>query len=230
MPKLLLLLGLIVAVWYWWSYQKRLPAERRRGFLWKSGFWAVLGISILLVYTGRMHWLGAGLAALVPLVKGLIALSFRALPLMRILRRFKTTPSQFRTRSLVVTINFSSGQMDGEILVGELAGKQLSELSTEQLKAFAEDIKGTDRESSILLQAYLLRSGTQGFQGTEGFKPGGYADLSKDEAYNVLGLEPGASQQDIIKAHKRLMQRLHPDRGGSDYLAAKINSAKDKLI
>lgn len=230
MPKLLLLLGLIVAVWYWWSYQKRLPQAQRRGFLWKTGFWAVLGISILLVYTGRMHWLGAGLAALVPLVKGLIALSFRALPLVRILRRFKTTPSQFRTRSLVVTINFSSGQMDGEILVGEHAGKQLSQLSNEQLKAFAEELKGTDRESSVLLQAYLLRSGTQGFQGAEDFKPGGYADLSEDEAYSVLGLEPGASEQDIIKAHKRLMQRLHPDRGGSDYLAAKINSAKDKLI
>lgn len=230
MPKLLLLLGLIVAVWYWWSYQKRLPQAQRRGFLWKSGFWAVLGISILLVYTGRMHWLGAGLAALVPLVKGLIALSFRALPLVRILRRFKTTPSQFRTRSLVVTINFSSGQMDGEILVREHAGKQLSQLSNEQLKAFAEELKGTDRESSVLLQAYLLRSGTQGFQGAEDFKPGGYADLSEDEAYSVLGLEPGASEQDIIKAHKRLMQRLHPDRGGSDYLAAKINSAKDKLI
>jgi len=230
MPKLLLLLGLIVAVWYWWSYQKRLPQAQRRGFLWKSGFWAVLGISILLVYTGRMHWLGAGLAALVPLVKGLIALSFRALPLVRILRRFKTTPSQFRTRSLVVTINFSSGQMDGEILVGEHAGKQLSQLSNEQLKAFAEELKSNDRESSVLLQAYLLRSGTQGFQGAEDFKPGGFADLSKDEAYSVLGLEPGASQQDIIKAHKRLMQRLHPDRGGSDYLAAKINSAKDKLI
>ena len=230
MPKLLLLLGLIVAVWYWWSYQRRLPQEQRRGFLWKSGFWAVLGISILLVYTGRMHWLGAGLAALVPLVKGLIALSFRALPLMRILRRFKTTPSQFRTRSLVVTINFSSGQMDGEILVGEHAGKQLSQLSKEQLKAFAEELKGSDRESSVLLQAYLLRSGSQGFQEAEDFKPSGFTDLSKDEAYSVLGLEPGASEQDIIKAHKRLMQRMHPDRGGSDYLAAKINSAKDKLI
>jgi DnaJ-domain-containing protein 1 len=120
--------------------------------------------------------------------------------------------------------------MDGEILVGEHAGKQLSQLSNEQLKAFAEELKGTDRESSVLLQAYLLRSGTQGFQGAEDFKPGGFADLSKDEAYSVLGLEPGASEQDIIKAHKRLMQRLHPDRGGSDYLAAKINSAKDKLI
>ncbi|MDB2555048.1 DnaJ domain-containing protein, partial [Porticoccaceae bacterium] len=54
--------------------------------------------------------------------------------------------------------------------------------------------------------------------------------FSTEEAYKILGLEDGASTEEVIKAHKRLMQRLHPDRGGSDYLAAKINRAKDKLV
>ena len=57
-----------------------------------------------------------------------------------------------------------------------------------------------------------------------------FSDLSNEEALKILGLEPGASKEDIGKAHKRLMQRLHPDRGGSDYLAAKINAAKDQLL
>ena len=57
-----------------------------------------------------------------------------------------------------------------------------------------------------------------------------FSDLSNEEALKILGLQPGASKEDIGKAHKRLMQRLHPDRGGSDYLAAKINAAKDQLL
>ena len=53
--------------------------------------------------------------------------------------------------------------------------------------------------------------------------------MSEEEAYEILGLEKPSSKSEISKAHKRLIQKLHPDRGGSDYLAAKINAAKDKI-
>jgi DnaJ-class molecular chaperone len=81
-----------------------------------------------------------------------------------------------------------------------------------------------------LLQAYLLRSGTGNHQSQDSYQPNNYTELSTDEAYEILGLPSSATTDQVIKAHKRLMQRLHPDRGGSDYLAAKINAAKDKLI
>jgi len=229
MARLLLLAAIAVSIWYWWSVFRHKPAEQRRPFLWRTAFWGILGLSIILVATGRMHWLGAGLAALIPIGKGLLALSMRALPFINILSRFKTSPSQFRSKSLLVEINFASRQMDGEVLQGDYAGKRLSELSETELQDLAIWLKGFDRESFVLLQAYLLRSGNSQYSpGNE--QPASYADFSREEAYKILGLEDGASSEEVIKAHKRLMQRLHPDRGGSDYLAAKINSAKDKLV
>ena len=118
--------------------------------------------------------------------------------------------------------------MDGEILQGEFTGKRLSQLSEEQLQALTEDLKANDRESYLLLQTYLMRNNSGGTG--QSYQPGNLSELSEKEAYEILGLKPDASKEDVIKAHKRLMQRLHPDRGGSDYLAARINAAKDKLV
>ena len=231
MIRLLLLVAIIFSLWYWWTTVTRLPKDKRRAFLWRTAFWLVLGISVTLVATGRMHWLGAGLAVLVPLVKGFFTLGLRALPFLNILSRLKTTPSQFRTQSLLVEVNFASRQMDGEILDGKFAGRRLSELNNTELSELSDALKTDDRESFVLLQAYLLRNGQAGEQHQQdNYQSANFSELSAEEAYKILGLEVDASKEDIIKAHKRLMQRLHPDRGGSDYLAAKINAAKDKLV
>ena len=230
MIRLILLVAILFSLWYWWKTVTGLPRDKRRAFLWRTAFWLVLGVSLILVATGRMHWFGAGLAVLVPLVKGFFSLGMRALPFLGLLSRFKTTPSQFRTQSLLVEVNFATRQMDGEILEGEFAGRRLSQLNDEELQKLAASLKQNDRESFVLLQAYLLRNGQGGEQSQQDYQPGSYSELSTEEAYKILGLEAGASQEEILKAHKRLIQRLHPDRGGSDYLAAKINAAKDKLV
>lgn len=233
MARLLLLVALIIAGWYWWRLQRSLPKEQRRSFLWRSAFWAVLAISVGLVVSGRMHWLGAGLAALIPIGKLVIGLGMRALPWLNVLSKLKTSPSQFRTQSLLVEINFASRQMDGEVLQGEFKGLRLSALSAEQLQTLATSLREqADRESAMLLQAYLLRKNqnTGSQQSQDSYQASSFNQLSDEEALEILGLESGATREEIIKAHKRLVQRLHPDRGGSDYLAAKINAAKDHLV
>ena len=231
MIRLLLLVAIIFSIWYWWTTVTRLPKEKRRAFLWRSAFWLVLGASVMLVATGRMHWLGAGLAVLVPVLKGTFAVGLRALPFLQILSRFKTSPSQFRTASLAVEVNFSTRQMDGEVLEGEFAGRRLSDLSADEAQQLSDSLRESDRESYVLLQAYLMRNGRGGDeQSQQDSASNSFSDLSNEEALKILGLQPGASKEDIGKAHKRLMQRLHPDRGGSDYLAAKINAAKDQLL
>ena len=150
----------------------------------------------------------------------------RVRPLLRLFGRFKTTPSQFKTQFLVVTINFANSKIDGEIISGDFTGNKLSELSQDQLKGLLQQYKVSDKESYILLQAYLIRSGSSTDQSNEQFKPNSFNGLSNDEAFDILGIPKTASKDEILKAHKRLMQRMHPDRGGSDYLAAKINAAK----
>lgn len=229
MPRLILLLAVIGGLWYWWSVVKGLSAEERRSFLWRTTFWGVLTLSIILVASGRMHWVGAGIAALIPLSKAVLGMSLRVLPFLRILSRFKSSPSQFRTKSLLVTVNFATKQMSGEVLAGEYTGKTLSELTTDDMELLSASFRANDRESFVLLQAYRLRNGDSAHESSGEYQSSGYSDLSTEESYKILGLEVNASKEDITKAHKRLIQRLHPDRGGSDYLAAKINAAKDKL-
>ena len=159
MPRLILLLAVIGGLWYWWSVVKGLSAEERRSFLWRSTFWGVLTLSIILVASGRMHWVGAGIAALIPLSKGILGMGLRVLPFLRILSRFKSSPSQFRTKSLLVTVNFATKQMSGEVLAGEYTGKTLSELTADDMDLLSASFRTNDRESFVLLQAYRLRNG-----------------------------------------------------------------------
>ena len=230
MPKLLLLIAAIVGLWYWWSYQKDLAENKRKPFLWRSGFWLILALSVYLIITGRMHWLGAGIAALIPVLRTLLVWGTRAGPLLRLFGRFKTSPSQFRTEFLVISINFTTGSVEGEIISGDYSGKKLRELSQDELKLLSQQYKTVDKESYVLLQAYLIRSGSNNDQAYQQYNPDNFNELTESEAFEILGLPNTATKDEVVKAHKRLMQRMHPDRGGSDYLAAKINAAKDQLV
>jgi hypothetical protein len=126
--------------------------------------------------------------------------------------------------------------MSGEILQGRGKGHQLGALALEQLLGLLDDYRHADPQSANLLEAYLDRvHGTEwreasGANAGSGRQTTGQAQMTREEAYAVLGLEPGASRAQVLEAHRRLMQKVHPDRGGTNFLAAKINQAKDMLL
>lgn len=139
--------------------------------------------------------------------------------------------SSARTAYLAMTLDHQSGEIDGTILQGPHEGKQLSAISMKALVDLYTFYLKDDQESAKLLAAFIERTYGHHWQHTnEGPQPGTSASLDREEALSILGLDQDASEDDIIAAHRRLIQKLHPDRGGSDYLASRINQAKDSLL
>lgn len=110
----------------------------------------------------------------------------------------------------------------------------MSELDLERLMDLLCLCRSGDAQSAAVLEAYLDRARGDDWrerapeEGTA--PPAADAAMTREEAIAILGLAQGADKDAIRSAHRRLMQRFHPDRGGSDYLAAKINEAKRLLL
>ncbi len=222
-------------------------------YLRRGAVWGVVIAVLLLAATGRLHWLFALVASVVPFLGRLLSL-LRYVPILsqiytliqntRAARAGTVGPggvgsggrSQVESRFLRMSLDHDSGELDGVVLEGQFNGKRLSELSAEHLISLFEECHRNDAESAALLQAYLDRTHGEEWRDhvTAGASHAGHppsgSQMSRQEAYEVLGVADDASREEIIDAHRRLMQKLHPDRGGSTYLAAKINQAKDLLL
>jgi hypothetical protein len=151
----------------------------------------------------------------------------------------RSTPSQGRASSvrtawLEMELDHDSGDMRGTILQGEYTGQRLDQLDREALMAFYAQAASDDAETKRLLEAYLDRTlGPDWNAGAQAHEPPperAATGMTRAEALKVLGLKDGAGEGDIRAAHRRLMLQNHPDRGGTDYLASKINEAKDFLL
>jgi hypothetical protein len=140
--------------------------------------------------------------------------------------------SRVRSAFLEMELDHDSGAMRGIILAGPRQGTQLEALDVPTLIALLADI---DEESRALLAAYLDRRDPTWREHAQSYAAAGQGGtargpMTEQEAYKVLGLEPGAKAEDIVSAHRALMKRLHPDLGGTNYLAALFNEAKDTLL
>ncbi|HEY0105077.1 MAG TPA: DnaJ domain-containing protein [Rhizomicrobium sp.] len=142
--------------------------------------------------------------------------------------------STVRTPWLEMELDHDSGEMRGTVLRGALAGKRLDQLDRQELAALRAEAGSDDLESGRLLEAWLDRTfGSDWRADAHASEPPparAATGMTRTEALKVLGLAEGAGEDDIRAAHRRLMLQNHPDRGGSDYLASKINEAKDILL
>ncbi len=201
----------------------------------------------------RLARLAGGLVALV--VGGILALTGRAAigaPLaflgVSVLMRWSLPglsgrasrpsggTSRVRSSMLAMELDLDSGSARGQVTSGTFAGRDLDSMDTSELAALMRELEASDPDGVSLLEAYMNRRSPGGREDLKGNArarhrhPPRQGAMTEDEAYQILGLDPGAGPEEVRRAHRALMKKVHPDHGGSDWLASRINQAKDVLL
>ncbi len=231
-------LGLVLLVARWFA-----QAEPRTLVLlvkWVGG--TVVALLILyLIVSGRAAWALGVAAGALPFVRRFLL----ARALFRGLRGggwHRTGASAgpqrtgVETATLAMTLDHATGEIDGAILKGRFAGRRLSALSLDELLALYADCAGDDPDSVPLIESFLDRSPFRDewrarMKESAGRRSAASGEsMTVEEAREILGVSADATPEEIRRAHRTLMQKNHPDHGGSTYLAAKINQAKEVLL
>jgi hypothetical protein len=230
MPTLLIGVAILVLALWGMKYFAKADPKQLVSLARRAGGWLTLGMAIFLGARGQLGLalpLGfAGLGLLGWLPFGPAGFGART-------RRSQGQASRVRSPFVEMELDHDTGAMRGRILAGDHAGRSLDTLD---LPTLATLLVRMDDESRDLLVAYLDRrdaawreyAQTDADAGRGGAPRSG--KMTDEEAYQILGLQPGATAGEIGRAHRMLMKKLHPDQGGSTYLAARVNEAKDILL
>jgi hypothetical protein len=207
------------------------PAALARVLKYTAIAFAVIGVGLLFVI-GRL--------GLLFLIAGPLFLLWRRWQRMRVAADIgagrQGRSSSIETVYLSVTLDHDSGTVDGRIKAGKFRDRRLGDLTKADLLELLGEVRASDPQGVAVLEAYLDRiHGADWREGKsgEGAKPppsstGGA--MTREEAFEVLGLTPEATTAEVREAHHRLMMKVHPDHGGSSYLAARLNEARDRLL
>ena len=227
------IIGIVIVVGGWWllkAFANAQPAQVR-GLVRKIAGGAIIAFSGLMALKGQINLamplflLGLGLM-------GQQMVFPNGMPWQR---KSPGQSSRVATSLIAMELEHDSGRMDGEVLTGPFKGRRLSSLSLEETQRLHAQAANMADQSRALLEAWIERThpdwrekwnGAARSQQGHGTSP----KMTRPEAPAILGLKHGAGTADIRTAHRRLMKAAHPDLGGSDYLAAKINEAKEFLL
>jgi hypothetical protein len=235
-PRLILLVAVIAVIYILLRRAQAMPPHKRRAEYIKLGLGIALVATVVLAATGRMNWLGAAFTALLVTGRQALPLLLRLFPMLASWRA-KSAPSAGKnstveTALLRMQLDHDSGALQGDVLMGAFQGWRLSDMERQQLEQFYAYCQKEDADSAQLLNSYLQQRfpGEAPFNEQPQGRPATAPRMGRTEALAVLGLEEGVTEEEIVAAHRKLIQKLHPDRGGNDYLAAHINQARDLLL
>ncbi len=229
MPEIVFgILVLVAALWVLGVISKIDPKVAARvmkasGGILAIGFAAFLGLRGEIFVAVPLGLFGLGLLGWIPF--GMPGFTQRT-------RKSAGQTSRVRSAYLEMELDHDSGAMRGRIIAGRRQGAALEALDVKTLAGMLDEF---DEESRALLVAYLDRRDPGWSEYAQGHAAAGRAagssgKMTEQEAYQILGVEPGASADAITRAHRTLMKKLHPDQGGSTYLAARVNEAKEILL
>ena len=227
-----LLLGLVVVILLLWAIKAFAKADPRQlaRTLKATGGVLALALATFLAIRGQIYIAipigAAGLSLLGWMPWGLPGFGQRT-------QKTAGQVSRVRSNFIEMELEHDSGAMRGRVVAGRHGGEDLDSLDEPTLLALLAEI---DPESRALLMAYLDRRSPGWRDNAQGDAAAGLGasvssgKMTEQEAYQILGVQPGASVQEIGRAHRSLMKKLHPDQGGSTYLAARVNEAKEVLL
>lgn len=227
------ILVLVVGLWLLRAFVEADPKTLARGVRRLAlvvGATALAVLLVVLLASGRLAPALITLGVLAPVVMRLRSQWQR--------QRAASAPpsgqsSEVETCYIRMRLDHDSNTMSGTIRRGAFQGRRLDELSQDELIGLWRECRAEDEQGASLLEAYLDRlmpGWREAAARTAGAGSAPADAMTREEAYAILGLAPGASAAEIREAHRRLMMKIHPDQGGSTYLAAKINRAKEVLL
>ncbi|MEY4589862.1 MAG: hypothetical protein RL497_1938 [Pseudomonadota bacterium] len=227
MLQLILIIGLLAAVYYHFKIKPQ-PKTEQKKMLWRTGLWALAALVILGAASGKIHWLGGMAAAAFALLRSGL---FTGLTLGRFWLAKNGGVARFNTEHIAAQLDVNQLNLNGHIKKGLYANHTLETLDKSQLEELLGFYQTCDKKSYYLIKTLLQRRGFYHEQHQQHEQHKEVASISDlQEALDILGLTGTPTKDDILAAHRRLIHKLHPDRGGSDYLASQVNAARDQLL